>query len=386
MDRVEYTSLAAALRDVPDPRHARGQRYPWPLLLVLISAALASGQTHGRGISQWVREHAMTLQAALHWEAPHWPSEATVRRALRHVDSAALEARLGQIAIAPPRHRATRHAPRGQLVGQAIDGKTIRGARMHGQRVHLVGLVRHDGTVLAQTAVDDKANEIVAAPLLVAGRDLTGTVLTMDALLTQRTFAAQIRAQHGHYLMVVKDNQPELVQAIATLFADPPWLVDERPHEYARCRTLDKGHGRLETRTLEASPSLNAWLDWPDVGHVLRRTCRRVHLRTGVVEEAVMLGITSVPFHPRRVAQVEGYWRGHWSIENRVHYVRDETLREDRGQAYTGATAQTLAALRNAILARLRRDGWTNIADALRHYAAAPLKALALVGIEVNGL
>jgi predicted transposase YbfD/YdcC len=381
MDRVEYTSLAAALSDVPDPRQARGQRYPWPLLLVLISAALVSGQTHGRGISQWVREHAVTLRAGVQWEARHWPSEATVRRTLRHVDIAALEARLGQIAV-PPRAGA---AP-GQLVGQAIDGKTVRGARAHGQWVHLVGLVRHDGAVLAQTAVDDKANEIVAAPQLLAGRDLSGTVLTMDALLTQRTFAQQIRKQGGHYLMVAKNNQPAMAQAIATLFADPPWLVDERASEYAVHRTVDKGHGRVETRTLEASPSLNDWLDWPDVGQVLRRTCRRVNQRTGVVEEAVMLGITSIPFHPRRVGQVERYWRGHWSIENRVHYVRDETLREDRGQASTGATAHALAALRNAILTRLRQHGWTNIADALRHYAAAPLKALALIGIEVNGL
>jgi predicted transposase YbfD/YdcC len=381
MDRVEYTTVAAALSDVPDPRQARGQRYPWPLLLVLISAALVSGQTHGRAISQWVREHAATLQPALGWGGRHWPSEATLRRTLRHVDVEALEARLRQIVVPAPAPVA-----RGQLVGQAIDGKTVRGARTHGQWVHLVGLVRHDGVVLAQTAVADKANEIVVAPLLVAGRDLAGTVVTMDALLTQRTFAQQIREQGGHYLMVVKANQPELAQAIATLFDDPPWLVDERPREYARRRTVDKGHGRLETRTLEASPSLNAWLDWPDVGQVLRRTYRRVNQRTGEIQEAVMLGVTSIPFHPRRVGQIEGYWRGHWSIENRVHYVRDETLREDRGQAWTGATAHALAALRNAALTRVRQQGWTNIADALRHYAAAPLKALALIGVAVPGL
>jgi predicted transposase YbfD/YdcC len=317
----------------------------------------------------------------LAWPGRRWPSEATLRRALRHVDVAALHARLEQVVGPAPAPVAG-----GGLVGQAIDGKTLRGARSHGQAVHLVGLVRHDGAVLAQMAVDDKASELVAAAHLMAGRDLTGTVLTMDALFTQRTFAAQIRAQGGHYLMVVKDNQPELAAAIATLFADPPWLVGERAAEYAVHRTVDKGHGRLEARHLEASPSLNAWLDWPDVGQVLRRTCRRVNLRTGAIQEAVMLGLTSVPFHPRRVGQVERHWRDHWSIENRVHYVRDETLREDRGQAFTGSTAPALAALRNAVLNRLRQHGWTNIADAVRHYAAAPLEALALVGVAVHGL
>lgn len=379
MDQVEYTSLLEAFNAMPDPRAARGKRYPWPLLLVLISAALVSGQPHGRAIGQWVREHAEPLRSALDWSDRHWPSEATLRRVLRAVDVDALERCLRHIALPAS-------APPGALVGQAIDGKTVRGALAHGQRIHLVSLVRHSGVVLAQLAVADKANEIVAAPQLVADQDLTGTVTTMDALLTQRTFAAQIRQRGGHYLMVVKENQPDLTEAIATLFADPPWLVTEREREYALAQTVEKCHGRLETRTLEASPSLNDWLDWPDVGQVLRRTCRRVNQRTGLLEEAVMLGITSVPFQPHRVEHIEGYWRGHWGIENRVHYVRDETMREDRGQAHTGATTHALAALRNAVLTRLRLQGWTNIADALRHYAAAPRKALAVIGVAMPGL
>lgn len=383
MDQGEYTNLAEALMAVPDPRAARGKRYPWPLLLVLISAALVSGQPHGRAIGQWVREHAETLRAALDWQATHWPSEATLRRVLRAVDVDALEGCLSQVAFPTT-------AAANALVGQAIDGKTVRGALAHDQWVHLVSLVRHTGVVLAQVVVAEKANEIVAAPLLLAERDLTGTVTTMDAMLTLRTFAEQIRHQGGHYLMVAKDNQPELADAIATLFDDPPWLVDEREREYAVAQTVEKGHGRIETRTLEASPSLNDWLndwlDWPTVGQVMRRTCRRVHQGTGLVEEAVMLGFTSVPFNPCRVAQLEAFWRGHWGIENRVHYVRDETMREDRGQAHTGATAHACAALRNAILTQLRLHGWTNIADALRHYNAAPRRALALIGVSMHGL
>lgn len=381
MDHLEYTRLAEALAQVPDPRAARGQRYPWALLLILISAALASGQPHGRAIAQWVREHADTLRHALDWHGRALPSEATLRRALRHVDVAALETCLSQVAAALPVP-----APRDRLSGQAIDGKTVRGAGSHGQTVHLVGLMRHSGAVLAQVAVATKTSELAAVPPLLAGRDLRGTITTTDALLTRRTVAQQLRDRGGHYLLVVKDNQPELATAIRTLFAEPPWLVTERAHAYAVHQTVEKGHGRLETRTLEASPSLNAWLDWPDVGQVLRRTCRRVHQRSGLVEEAVMFGITSVPFEPHRVGQLEGYWRGHWRIENQLHYVRDETLREDRGQAHTGATAHALAALRNAILTCLRQHGWTNIADALRHYGAMPGRALALLGVAVHGL
>jgi hypothetical protein len=104
-----------------------------------------------------------------------------------------------------------------------VDGKALRGAQAHGEKVHLVSLVRHaDAITEGQTAVAEKSNEITAVPKLLAERDLTGTVTTMAALLTQRTLAQQILDQQGHYFMVVKANQPELFHAIQLLFARPP--------------------------------------------------------------------------------------------------------------------------------------------------------------------
>jgi predicted transposase YbfD/YdcC len=381
MDEPEYTSLAAALAAVPDPRGKRGRRYSWELLLTLISAALVSGQRHGRGIGQWVREHAEALGGRFGRPDRRLPSEATLRRALRAVDVAALEQRLG-------RFTAGLAMPGGApgLQGLALDGKAVRGAGVHGRAVHLVSLVRHDGVVLAQAAVDAKANEIVAVPPLLAGRDLRGTVTTVDALLTQRALARQILAQGGHYLMVVKDNQPAAAAGIAELFEAPPWLPHERAREYAVHRTVGKGHGRLETRVLEASPALNTWLDWPGVGQVLRRRCTRVILRTGARSEEVTCGVTSLRPEQASPAQLEALWRGHWTIENRVHYVRDVTWGEDAGQAWTGSTPRALAALRNASLSLFRARGWTSIADALRHHAAGLERALTLIGAAPTGL
>jgi predicted transposase YbfD/YdcC len=381
MDEPEYTTLVAALADVPDPRQRRGRRYAWGLLLTLIGAALVSGQRHGRGIGQWVREHAAELGEQLAWPPRRVPSESTLRRALRRVDVAALEQRLGRYAagLAGP------GAARG-LRGLALDGKAVRGAQAHGRALHLVGLAGHDGVVLEQAEVDDRANEIVAAPRLLAGRDLRGTVTTADALLAQRGLARQIRAQRGHYLMVIKDNQPETAAAIAELFERPPWLPHEQAREYAVHRTVTKGHGRLETRVLEASRTLNDWLAWPDVGQVLRRRCTRVTLKTGHVSEEVTCGVTSLRPGQASAAELEALWRGHWTIENRVHYVRDVTLGEDAGQAWTGSTPRALATLRNATVSLLRSHGWTNIADALRHYGAGVTRALTLIGAVPAGL
>jgi hypothetical protein len=107
--------------------------------------------------------------------------------------------------------------------GQAVDGKGVRSASAHGEHTFLVRLVCHEhGYVLRQAAVDRKTNEITVVPELLTGRNLIGTVTTMDALLTQQWLAHQTLAHGGHYLMIVKQNQPALFEAVALLFRQPP--------------------------------------------------------------------------------------------------------------------------------------------------------------------
>jgi predicted transposase YbfD/YdcC len=379
MDRPEYSHLLAALHDVPDPRKARGRRYAWPLLLTLIAAAMASGERNVRAIGQWAAERADELVAALAPPRGRLPSTATLRRALRLVDAAALEERLARfLAGAPPPPPAEPAPAPAPWIGLAIDGKAVRGANRHGAALHLVGLARHaDGVVLGQVAVAEKSNEIAAAPRLLAGRDLTGTVTTMDALLAQRSLAARIRRQGGHYLMVVKANQPDLFAPIDLLFATPP--PPEAEDHAAAVLTFTKGHGRLERRRLERSAALAGYLAWPDAQQVLRRTCRRVGATTGEVQEETTFGVTSLPPDAASPADVEALWRGHWTSENKVHHVRDVTLGEDACRVRVGHAPQALAALRNGLLSLFRLLGWARIPDALRHYGASVRRALALL-------
>jgi predicted transposase YbfD/YdcC len=205
-------------------------------------------------------------------------------------------------------------------------------------------------------------------------------VTTTDALHTQRELAQQILDQHGHYFMVVKENQPTLYQAIALLFEQPPWLKQEQAQEYQVYPSVNKGHGRLENRCLECSTALNPYADWPGVGQVMRRQCKRVILKTGEVSHKMRYGITSLRPQEAGAEQLEQLWRRHWTIENRDHYVRDVTLGEDDCQIHTGHAAHALAALRNAILSLFRWKGWTNIAAALRHYAGSVRRSLELIG------
>jgi predicted transposase YbfD/YdcC len=376
MDERKYSSLMDAVVDIPDPRNARGKRHAWALLLTLISAALLGGQRNGRAIGQWVEHHRLELLTTL--PIRRLPSPSTLRRALRTLDVAVLEARLAQFSHSLD--RAQPPAATAPWQGQAVDGKAVRGANTHGANVHLVSLVEHgSGRVCSQVRVRDKSNEITAVPVLLRGLDLRGTVTTMDALLTQQAIAQQILDQQGHYLMIVKENQPALYAAIDLVFTEPPPPLPA--HHLDQVTTITKGHGRLETRTLERTCALNGYLEWPGVGQVLRRTCQRIQLKTGEVSEAVSYGIASLGWQEARAAQVEGLWRGHWGIENTVHYVRDVTMGEDASQIRVGHAPQALAALRNGLITLLRSTGVTNIADALRQYGASIQETLALIGV-----
>ncbi len=381
MDQPKYSTLIAAVTDLPDPRKARGKRYSWTLLLTLISAAVLAGQRNGRAIGQWVHEHAADLRTLLPQPPHSFPSTSTLRRTLRSLDVTCLEQRLAQFAHdLPPLPAPAATAP---WRGQAIDGKAVRGAHAPGAPVHLVSLVEHaSARVRQQVRVRDKSTEITAVPLLLDGLDLRGTVTTMDALLTQRSIAEQILEQGGHYLMVVKENQPALHAAIKLIFELPP--PPEPEDHLDRSSKVQKGHGRLETRTLERTCALNHSLDWPGVGQVLKRTCQRIRLKTGEVQQEVTYGITSVGWQEASAKQVEGLWRGHWGIENKVHYVRDVTMGEDVSRIRTGSAPQALAAVRNGVLTLLRSTGVAQIADALRHYAASARDTLVLLGVPVR--
>lgn len=170
-----------------------------------------------------------------------------------------------------------------------------------------------------------------------------------------------IRAQQGHCLAVVKRNQQELYQAIDWLFQTAPIPANQKV--WHRTQTASKGHRRLEVRTLECSSVLADYLSdkWPDVQQVVRRACLGQIIKTGKVTTSVHYGITSLPVASAGAVELERLWRGHWTIENRLHYVRDVTLGEDAGQAYRPNTPHVLGALRNSIINLLRCQSWTNM-------------------------
>jgi predicted transposase YbfD/YdcC len=216
--------------------------------------------------------------------------------------------------------------------------------------------------------------ELSVAPAILATLPLRGRLVTGDALYCQRDLCQQIVAAGGDYFVSVKANQPDLLGEIRLLFDWPP------PDDDIAMATQESRHGdRQEQRRLWTSSALREYLDWPGAGQVCK--LQRVTWRKGRTTSEERYAITSLGKAVSAPALLR-YGRGHWGIENRLHYVRDVTLGEDASQVRSGAAPEILAALRNAVIGLLRQAGWTNIAAGLRRTGWQPGAALNLLGIS----
>ena len=315
-----------------------------------------------------VRRHPLTGA----WQPP---GEATVRRVLARIDADALDRAIGTWLAGqqpPPPPTRPPPAPRPPHRAVAVDGKTLRGSGHHGRsRVHLLAAMDHTTrAVLAQADVAGTTNELTGFRPLLERLDLTGRVVTADALHTQREHADWlVTAKHAAYVLLVKANQPTLRHQLTTL----PWrdvpVLDE---------TRDRGHQRVEVRRLQVTTV--AGLDFPHATQALRITRRVRSLRSRrwrTVTLHAVTNLTAAQAHPARLAD---WIRGHWAIEA-LHHVRDVTFAEDASEVRTGTAPRAMASLRNLAIGVLRAHGHRNIAAALRRNARDATRVLPLLGI-----
>jgi len=177
--------------------------------------------------------------------------------------------------------------------------------------------------------------------------------------------------------MIVKENHPTLRATLELLLSSP---VSSRV-ECQRAVQHDKGHGRIERRELVSSSVLAGRIDWPGLAQIFRIQRERKQVKTGKREAETVYGITSLPAKQAGARKLLGCARGHWTIENESHHVRDVTYDEDRSQVRCGSTPEVMAALRNTAISLMRLAGHTNIAAGCRYYAAHPWQIVALLGL-----
>jgi predicted transposase YbfD/YdcC len=350
------------------------------VLGVAVAAVLAGARSLA-AIGEWTSDASGQVLAALGTRRDPLtgtfrpPGEATVRRVLARIDPDALDRAIGAwLAVQQPPPSPTRPSPVSRRPHRAVafDGKTLRGSGHHGTApMHLLAAMDHtSGSVLGQTNVEHTTNEVARFRPLLERVDLTNTVLTADALHTQRERADWlVTHKHAAYLLVVKANQPALQQQFKML----PWrnipVADTTHH---------RGHGRVETRRLQVTTV--AGLDFPHAAQAIRITRRVRRLRDRRWRAVTVYAITSLTAAQAHPARLADWIRGHWAIEAH-HHIRDATFAEDASQVRAGAAPQVMASLRNLAIGLLRRHGDRNIAAALRYHARDATRVLPLLGI-----
>jgi predicted transposase YbfD/YdcC len=346
--------LLELLAQVADPRKPRGIRHGLTGVLAMALSAVITGAQSFVAIAEWAADASPEALARLGVTGTA-PSESTIRRCLQRLAPDQLDHLIGAWMW-------LRTSTIGGRRVIAFDGKTLRGARdAAGNLMHLLaGLCQHTGAVLAQLAVGAKTNEIpMLTKLLDTIPDIAGAVITADALHCQRDTAEYITGRGAHYILTVKDNQPTLRKKLKSL----PWkqipVLD---------RKTEHGHGRTTTRTLKAA-EIAEGIGFPGAVQVLQLTRTATDDKTGKNHTEVVYAVTSLSVADAKPAQIAAWLRGHWAIENRLHWVRDVTYSEDHSQIRTEGGPQVMATLRNTGISILRLTGHTNIASANRYHA-----------------
>ena len=348
MARPGVVAILTRFEDLTDPRIERTKRH---LLIDMVTIGLCAAIC---GADSWVDVEKFG-RAKLGWfarflELPNGiPSHDTFGRVFARLDTA-------EFLLCLQNWLRSLHLSLKEQ-GVAIDGKTLRGsfdAASGKSALHVVSAWASGLRLsLGEVAVDGKSNEITAVPKLLELLELTGAVVTLDAMHCQKDTLAAIRAKGAEYLVPVKDNQPKLYGLLLQAFV-AYGEGDFQAREVKQYRTVERNRGRDEERIVYAAPpppELRDHAEWLDVRSIVM--VYRATTRNGQHTEETSYYLSSLPPAVKKIAR---YIRGHWGIENTLHWTLDVTFSEDRSRIRTGHGPEIASLFRKLALLVLQQD------------------------------
>jgi len=357
MDAQATAQIPRAFLDMPDPRRNNSRHVLTDILTIALFAIIC-------GADGWVAVEAYGV-AKLAWlktflELPHGiPTHDTFGRVFALLDPDAYESRFRAWMAAMV------ELSGGKLV--ALDGKSLRRSFEHawdkGGMAHMVSaFVQGNSMVFAQQKTDGKGQELSAIEKLLAMLDLKGAVVTIDAIATQKEIAAQIVNAGANYVLPVKDNQPTLHAKLAAAMDDA--ILDgfkKLSHDFFE--ETDGGHGRVETRKLWVCWDVEELLgdlgaQWPGLKALIRvertrESSRGDGSRKTSIEQHCYIASLDRRTKAERLA---GYIRGHWSVENNLHWQLDVSFREDERRIRKGNGAENFSRMCRTALNLLKQE------------------------------
>lgn len=364
--------LIDVLRKVEDPRSRQGRRHSQIGILAIATCAMLSGAKSFSAIAEWAKNLSAKQLINMHCRRDTSPSESTIERVLQRINPEEFDAKINdwlfQVANASGK-------------GLAVDGKTLRGSHDGNKKpVHLLSALLHEEKVIiAQRNVESKTNEITQFKPLLQNLPLEGMVVTADPMHCQVEHAIfLVRDKKADFIFTVKDNQPNLLKQIESILAGKPDPVDVY-HQ------IEKAHGRIDTHLIVAhtiTPHEMRNFAFPYIKQCIsvERTSTDLNGENPKIE--IRYGITSLSRENAFPKELLCHLIGHWRIETSSHYVRDDTLGEDRSRIRKGSGPQIMATLRNVSIGMIRVAGGENIAEAIRYFGwNGKAKAIRAIGI-----
>jgi predicted transposase YbfD/YdcC len=370
-------SVYDRLHRLTDLRKAKGKRYSLVTVLIIVVLAKLCGADTPTEIGEWGENHKEAVLQLLKLKRASMPEQSTYRRIMAYkVYMTEVERLVGEY---------NQQGEQGKIY--AMDGKAMRGMHQTGEAGWDYLLSVYDveqGKTVAQVEIGRKENEITKAPEALKLAEISQKVVTGDAIHTQKQASRQIVDDQGDFVFPVKVNQARLYQNIQALFAPeyPKPGFGKIQTDFLTAQKVNKGHGRIETRTIMTSEMLNAYSGWPGLAQVYRLqrdfqwwrqgTC----YRTSCEVEFGITSLTRAEASPQRLLEIR---RAHWGIETGSHYRRDVTLKEDATHMTIGNTAKIMACINTLVLALIRHANFHNAAQARRWFAAHIPQAFALL-------
>lgn len=364
--------LRQLLLGLPDFRTATGKRHQLVTIVSIAICATLCGARSYLAIAEWA---ARCTQSMLRRFRARYdmgtkkfisPSEPTIRRVLQNIDSQAVDNGLTGWVMN------VTQGDKNSLI--AVDGKTLKGAKdSSGKQVQLLtAFLCNPGVVISQRKIDSKTNEIPEIKPLLAPLKIAGSIITADAMHTQTDTAKFIvEEKRANYVFTVKDNQKTLNDEIKALD-----LESSLPEQ----QTIEKAHGRLETRSIWTTSKLSVYINFPYANQVFMIKREVTNCKTQKTSVELVAGITNLSKDRATPGMLLRDNRLHWGVEDRLHYVRDFTFDEDRSQIKTNNGPQMMACIRNFVISIFNLLGLSKIASAIRFFASKPYKTLAIFG------
>jgi len=351
MEKHPTASLIRHFEELPDPRTGNAKTHIFLEILIIAILAVVCGADGWSDVELFGKTKKTWLKTFL--ELPKGiPSHDTFGRVFAKIKPEEFQKRFMEWV------QAVETLTAGQVI--AVDGKKLR--RSHDQQagkaaIYMVSAwATENQLVLGQTKVADKSNEITAIPELLRLLDISGCIVTIDAIGTQTKIAETIIEGGGDYLLAVKENQGHLFEDIQCLF-DVDVAQGMKYAQYSHAQRVNKGHGRIEIRECWATDReehlslLRKRQQWKGLKSLVRIVSERKIGETTEVQTRYF--ISSLPANAKMILKVK---RSHWKIENQLHWALDIAFREDESRVRKDHAAENLAVLRHTALNLLKHE------------------------------